>query len=61
MQRDPLLHQAVMTHVLVAGCLFSAPIVSIDPAPHRASFALGADVLVLMVGDAGLEPTTSSV
>lgn len=46
MQAHPLLHALVIAHFLLAGYLFAASIVGVDPSPHRASFPLRAAVLV---------------
>ncbi|MFI7742591.1 cytochrome c oxidase assembly protein [Kocuria rhizosphaericola] len=39
-------HAAVHLHVLLAGCVFTAAVVGVDPDPHRGSFRLRAAVLV---------------
>ncbi|GAB2608608.1 cytochrome c oxidase assembly protein [Kocuria himachalensis] len=39
-------HAAVHLHVLLAGCVFTAAVVGVDPDPHRGSFPLRAAVLV---------------
>lgn len=49
-----LLHAVVFVHVLLAGYLFTASIVGIDPSPHRAGFALRAVVLVLAIAAHGI-------
>jgi putative membrane protein len=46
-QTNTLLHGAVMAHVFLAGYLFTAAIIPVDPAPHRASFPVRTAVLVL--------------
>jgi putative membrane protein len=46
LQTNPLLHAFVVAHFLLAGYLFTASIVGIDPSPHRAGFPLRAAVLV---------------
>lgn len=46
---DVLTHYLLLTHFLTAGYLFTASIVSIDPAPHRAGFRLRMVVLLLVV------------
>lgn len=45
--RHPAVHLAVQGHVLLAGYLFTAALVGIDPAPHRPRPAIRAVVLVL--------------
>jgi putative membrane protein len=54
MQQNALLHLAVMVHVLAAGSLFTASIIPIDPAPHRAGFPLRAVVLVAALAGHGI-------
>jgi putative membrane protein len=54
MQDNPLLHAGVMAHVLVAGCLFTASIIPVDPAPHRALFPVRTAVLVLAFAAHGI-------
>jgi putative membrane protein len=54
MQNDPLLHLAVMTHFLVAGYLFTAAIIPIDPAPHRAGYPLRMAVVVIALAAHGI-------
>ncbi|NKX53158.1 cytochrome c oxidase assembly protein [Arthrobacter mobilis] len=44
---NPLVHLAVQLHFLVAGYLFTASIIGIDPSPHRAGFATRTAVLLL--------------
>lgn len=46
MQGDAVLHAAVSVHFLLAGLLFTAAIMPIDPAPHRAGFGMRAAVLL---------------
>lgn len=53
-QRSPLVHLAVMTHFLIAGYLFTAAIISVDPAPHRAGFPLRVAVLILALAAHGI-------
>lgn len=43
---NALAHGLVLAHLLLAGYLFTASIVGVDPAPHRAGFRLRAVVLV---------------
>lgn len=45
--RHPAVHLAVQAHVLLAGYLFTASLVGVDPAPHRPRPAVRAAVLVL--------------
>jgi putative membrane protein len=49
MHSSAILYGAVHLHVFVAGFVFTAAIVGIDPNPHRASFALRATVLVAFI------------
>ncbi|MCE0763821.1 cytochrome c oxidase assembly protein [Pseudonocardia kujensis] len=46
---DPVVHLLVAVHMLLAGALFAAALVSPDPAPHRARLGLRAAVLVAAV------------
>lgn len=46
MQQVVLVHWLVMLHLLCAGYLCTASLVSVDPSPHRAGFVLRAVVLV---------------
>ena len=52
--RDPLLHVAVMAHVLIAGVIFTAAILRIDPAPHGGGFALRMAVLLAALAAHGI-------
>lgn len=45
----PWLHTLVQLHVLLAGYLFTASIVGVDPAPHRSSYATRTLVLVVFM------------
>lgn len=45
--RNPLLHIVVMVHVLLAGVLFTASVIAVDPNPHRSPFRLRVGVLVV--------------
>ena len=45
----PLVHELVIVHVVIAGYLFTASIVPVDPSPHRASFPLRLVVLVAAI------------
>jgi len=47
--QNPVLHYLLLIHFLVAGYLFTASIIGVDPAPHRASFRLRLVVLVLAI------------
>lgn len=53
-QQSPVLHFVVMTHFLLAGYLFTASIVPVDPAPHRAGFPLRMTVLILALAAHGI-------
>ncbi|NYF15667.1 putative membrane protein [Microbacterium sp. AK009] len=46
MQGNAALHAAVSVHLLLAGLLFTAAIIPIDPAPHRAGFGMRVAVLL---------------
>lgn len=46
---SPWVHAAVHAHVLLAGYVFTAALVGVDPDPHRASIAVRSSVLVLYV------------
>jgi putative membrane protein len=54
MQQSTLIHLVVMAHVLLAGYLFTASIIPIDPAPHRAGFPPRAVVLVAALAAHGI-------
>lgn len=43
----PLMHALVHLHLVVVGCLFTAAVIGLDPAPHRPRRLVGAVVLVL--------------
>ncbi len=49
MHASALVHAAVHAHVLLAGYLFTAALVGVDPDPHRASVRVRAAVLVAFV------------
>ena len=53
MLQSEVVHVVVMVHFLLAGWLFTLSIVSVDPAPHRATFTLRAMVLVLALAAHG--------
>ena len=46
MHASVAVHAAVHLHVLLAGCIFTAAVVGVDPDPHRGSFRVRAAVLV---------------
>jgi len=50
MLQNPVLHYLLLAHFLIAGYLFTASIIGVDPAPHRAGFRLRLVVLVLAIG-----------
>lgn len=49
MHTSVLIHGLVHAHVLLAGYVFTASVVGVDPNPHRASVAVRSVVLVLFV------------
>jgi putative membrane protein len=49
MQENLLLHYILLAHFLVAGYLFTASIIGVDPSPHRAGFRVRLVVLLLMI------------
>ncbi|MFC7401000.1 cytochrome c oxidase assembly protein [Citricoccus sp. GCM10030269] len=49
MHHSMLLHVVVHAHMFVAGCLFTASLVSPDPMPHRASFWMRSSVLIVYI------------
>lgn len=49
MHGSVLVHALVHAHVLLAGWLFTAAVVGVDPDPHRASLRLRATVLIVVV------------
>lgn len=51
---DPLVHLLVMLHFLVAGCLFTASVAPVDPAPHRASLRVRVVVLLFALAAHGI-------
>jgi len=53
-QAEPLLQVAVHAHFIVAGYLFTAAIIAVDPQRHRASFRLRAAVLVIFAAGHGV-------
>ncbi|WP_350348903.1 cytochrome c oxidase assembly protein [Agromyces sp. G08B096] len=54
MHDEPLLAAAVNVHLLLAGYLFTASMIGLDPDPHRASFALRAGVLLVVFAAHGV-------
>ena len=51
---SPLLHVLVNVHFLLAGYLFTASLIGLDPNPHRASFPVRAAVLVAALAGHGI-------
>lgn len=49
MHGSALVHAAVHLHILLAGCVFTASLVGVDPDPHRASLRVRATVLVAFI------------
>ena len=49
MHSSPAAHVAVHAHILLAGYLFTASLVSIDPNPHRASMMVRSAVLIVFI------------
>ncbi|GAA3511357.1 hypothetical protein GCM10022262_39420 [Georgenia daeguensis] len=49
MHGSALVHAAVHTHVFLAGYVFTASILSVDPDPHRAPLTVRAAVLVTFI------------
>ena len=43
------LHALVHTHIFLAGYVFTASVVGVDPDPHRATFRLRAGVLIAFI------------
>lgn len=54
MRVSPLVHVAVHGHLLLAGYLFTAAVIGLDPRPHRSSRPLVAAVLVLVIAAHGI-------
>ncbi|RUR03090.1 cytochrome c oxidase assembly protein [Labedella endophytica] len=54
MQQSPLVHLLVMLHFLVAGYVFTASIIPVDPSPHRAGFPLRTAVLLVALAGHGI-------
>jgi putative membrane protein len=54
MHGDPLLTALVDVHVLLAGCLFTAAVVGVDPSPHRPSARYRGVVLVAAMAAHGI-------
>lgn len=53
-QASVTVHLLVMIHTLLAGYLFTAALVGIDPSPHRAGFGLRVGVLVIALAAHGV-------
>ncbi|MCM3781123.1 cytochrome c oxidase assembly protein [Microbacterium hydrocarbonoxydans] len=53
-QGGVLVHLTIMTHHLLAGYLFTAAIIPVDPAPHRAGFALRTVVMIVALAAHGI-------
>lgn len=54
MQHHMMLHIFIHIHVFLAGYLFTATIITIDPTPHRSSFLYRAIVLILALAAHGI-------
>jgi putative membrane protein len=54
MVQNTLVQWLVMVHFLVSGFLYTAALIPVDPAPHRAGFRLRATVLVLSLAAHGI-------
>jgi putative membrane protein len=54
MTMSPFLHALLHLHVFLAGYLFTASIIYIDPSPHRYSFTYRLSVLVLALAGHGI-------
>lgn len=54
MRSSPFLHLVVTAHFLIAGYLFVASLIGIDPNPHRAGYPLRALVLVTALAGHGI-------
>jgi len=54
MHDEPLLAAAVNVHLLVAGYLFTASMIGLDPMPHRPGYAFRAGVLVAALAAHGM-------
>jgi putative membrane protein len=54
MHDDPLLAAAVNVHLLVAGYLFTASMIGLDPAPHRTGYVFRAVVLLVAFAAHGI-------
>ena len=49
MHESVLVHAVVHAHIFLAGYVFTASVVGVDPDPHRASFRLRAAVLIVFI------------
>ncbi|WP_244879250.1 cytochrome c oxidase assembly protein [Paenibacillus cineris] len=54
MQHHPVLHVLVHAHMFVAGYLYAAALLCIDPSPHRAGYRFRAGILVLSLAGHGI-------
>nr|WP_260986771.1 cytochrome c oxidase assembly protein [Paenibacillus terrae] len=54
MQHHPVLHVLVHAHMFVAGYLYAAALLCIDPRPHRAGYGFRAGILVLSLAGHGI-------
>lgn len=54
MHSSPLLHVVIHMHVFIAGYLFTASMIYIDPAPHRTSYVYRAVVFVIALAGHGI-------
>ena len=54
MQKTPFLHRLIHLHVFLAGYLFTASMIYIDPVPHRSSFLYRASVLLIALAAHGI-------
>ena len=53
-QANALVHVVVMAHFLIAGFLFTASVVPVDPAPHRSPLGVRAGVLLAAIAGHGI-------
>lgn len=54
MHENPIVYILVHFHIFIAGYLFAAAIISIDPAPHRFSFIYRSAILILALAGHGI-------
>lgn len=54
MHESILLYLFIHVHIFLAGCLFTAAIIYIDPVPHRKSFLYRAAVLIIALASHGI-------